>query len=373
MNLYPNGMNFKTYIVAAIFVCPLTTSAQYRGGSNDGFSNASYSTQNATPNIARGGSNDGHSGVLVSSQNETPSIFHGGTNDGFASGATLNQNRNPSIYLGGTNDGWGSTSNSNANLNPSIYFGGANDGFAQTVATAQNSNPEIYFGGVNDGMATLTPAAKQNGSPEIYTGGANDGFDMSIKLRQNSSFPLPISLLNFSGQWFNDDALISWQVNWAEGLDHFELERSEDGGLNYSLVATIAPNPDVSQLDYRFTDVRAWQLPTDLLLYRLKLVEKQGKFSYSGIAKLRKDKAAPAFAAYPNPTSGRLSLVLMNVTDYSAYSYQVSSRDGKLLLRAPVTGEKTAIDLSRNPAGAYILMLFSKDIPVQYFTIILNQ
>lgn len=315
---------------------------------------------------------DGISSILSLAQNVLPSIFRGGPNDGVASVVISQQNKNPSIYFGGANDGVAFNTAFGQNNIPQIYTGGQDDGEAIGLASAQNALPSIYKGGLNDGVAGTT-IANQNALPSIYTGGPNDGVDMAIKLRQNSSDPLPLSLLEFKGAWFNDDALLSWEIATTNALDHFELERSEDAGQHFSAIASIDPNQDPTQQEYRYTDVRAWYLNTDIILYRLKAVDKKGDFTYSAIATLQKDKSAPSFAAYPNPTSGHFTLALMNVTTYSDYEFQILSSDGKMLKRGTITNAHTPFDLSRYPAASYVLMLYKKAIPIQHFTIILTQ
>lgn len=324
-----------------------------------------------TPQIFQGGASDGLSGSIVFSQNRQPDIFFGGGGDGVSLNLLTNQNQSPAIYSGGANDGWGSGQVILTNPSPLMYFGGANDGISAMLAPNQNESPKIYFGGVADGIASGSVSLPQNSTPDIYLGGSGDGFDHSLIVRQNSSNPLPVGVLSFGGLWFNDDALLSWELESSKNLAHFILERSLDNGANYTEISKIPPNPDPLQSAYRYSDVRAWYLPTDLLLYRLKIVDRQGKFQYSGIVKLIKDKLAPAFAAYPNPSSGSLILAVMNIDDFSGYRYELYSGNGQFLLKKELNSPHTPIDLSRYPAGFYLLKIIKGISLQQYFKITL--
>ncbi|MBS1614587.1 MAG: T9SS type A sorting domain-containing protein [Bacteroidetes bacterium] len=365
-------MSNKSTFVAILVLLPLMGHAQYKGGAEDGYSRNTVSQQNGTPNIFLGGVNDGHSSAQKLGQNPTPGIYTGGLEDGAALSSKAQQNQSPNIYSGSVNDGVAAAFVTGQNTVLHIFVGGNNDGTALAKSYLQNKQPDIYYGGLNDGVASLK-MPDQNTSPSIYFGGGNDGVDMDIKLHQNSSNPLPLSLLEFAGVWFNDDALLFWKLASSQALDHFELERSEDLGQHFTTIATLAPNPDPSQPEYRYSDVGAWYLPADILYYRLKAVESNGKFSYSAIAKLKKDKTAPVFAAYPNPTSGRLTIALLNVDVFSEYSYQMLSSEGKLLKSCVITSEHTQVDLRAYPSGTYVLIVIRNGMPVQHFKIILTQ
>ena len=47
---------------------------------------------------------------------------------------------------------------------------------------------------------------------------------IALALNQNKSVPLPVTLLEFTGAWFNDDAVLAWKTGVETDLDHFELD-----------------------------------------------------------------------------------------------------------------------------------------------------
>jgi hypothetical protein len=165
---------------------------------------------------------------------------------------------------------------------------------------------------------------------------------------------------------------LAWHTAEEKGLDHFELERSIDEGRTFSSIARIDPNNIPAQYDYRYSDVGAYRLPPDFLLYRLKCVDQREGFRYSAIVKLSKDKTLPVIVAYPNPTSGRFTLALMNVQDFSGYAFVLSGIDGKIVQRGTIAEANTSFDLSRQAASTYHLFLFKDGKQVQHFTILLT-
>lgn len=353
-----------------LLALPVVCSAQYHGGVNDGITQGSSSNLNPTPSIYIGGVNDGHSSTLSTGQNATPDIFKGGINDGHAIASASGLNATPNVYLGGINDGVAISQASSQNINPQIYLGGINDGVASMQSASQNPTPDIYLGGANDGHAIGTSGA-QNATPSIYTGGPNDGFAIAIAVGQNSSFPLPIQLLSFGGSWFNEDAILAWKTTNETGINHFELERSESGN-NFQFLGRIEPGSDPMGNEYRYPDQGAYLLPTDVLYYRLKLVDQQGKSRYSAIVRLSKGLNTPVIAAYPNPTRGHLTLALLQVKDFATYQYQIRDNDGRLLQHGSISASHTSFDLSQYAAASYHLSIFKAGQLVQHFTIILT-
>jgi hypothetical protein len=361
-----------TFLLTVLLV-PTFSYAQYNGGSNDGVSSGLAFNSNPIEDIYYGGSNDGHSSALAPDQNVLTAIYGGGINDGVSSLSVSSQNVLPGIYLGGINDGFSSISAPSQNTLLAIYTGGVNDGVSSLEALNQNAIPGIYFGGSNDGISA-TAVLNNNPLASIYKGGNNDGVATINLIGANSSvIPLPISLLRFAGNWFNDDAVLNWETGTETNLDHFELERSLDGGLGFDYIASINPNSQPNQHDYRFTDVRAWYLSGDFVLYRLKVLDKSGKISYSGVAKLTKDKTQPAIVVYPNPTSGHFTLAILNASNLNAYSYLLTSADGKVINRGIVNDANTSFDLSAYAAATYHLFLLKDGKSSQHFTILLTQ
>lgn len=183
----------RCLLLLAAMLYSWSMSAQYSGGTGDGYASASISNANASPVIYHGGTNDGSSSVIVTLQNAGPSIYKGGINDGVAIASVINQNAVPSIYKGGNNDGYTSVSVTSQNAVPNIYTGGSNDGYSFISTTNQNAVPNIYTGGSNDGYARAISSA-QNAGPGIYLGGMSDGWSSLTAINQNPSVILVLSL-----------------------------------------------------------------------------------------------------------------------------------------------------------------------------------
>lgn len=361
----------RRLLLVSLLFCSVKNFAQYKGGSDDGIAQATAINQNALPSIYAGGVNDGVALTATLNSNPLPSIYSGGINDGVALTATLNSNPLPSIYTGGINDGVALDIVTNQNPITNIYTGGINDGVALDIATDQNPIANIYTGGVNDGVA-FSGSVNNNPLPSIYLGGINDGYAITVALGQNPSIPLPITLLYFTGAWSGKDAIISWETGIETNLNHFELERSDDGGSSFNMISSIMPNAPASAHNYRYPDSKAYHLPGNFFLYRLKAVDKNGGFKYSAVVRLAKDKSAPVIIAYPNPTTGQFTLTLGNTPDLSGYSYVLSSTEGRIIKRELIRQNSTLFNLGNLPSAIYHLSIYKNRNLLQHFAIVLS-
>jgi hypothetical protein len=327
--------------------------------------------QNPIPAIYAGGVNDGTASSITLNSNSLPAIYSGGINDGVALNVVTNQNPITNIYTGGTNDGVALNAVTSQNPITNIYTGGTNDGVALDVVTSQNPIANIYTGGINDGVA-LNAVTSQNPLANIYTGGINDGYAIAVSLGQNPSSPLPITLLYFTGAWSGQDAIVSWETGIETNLDHFELERSDDAGNSFSKISSFMPNAPASGHTYHYSDSKAYNLPPNYLLYRLKAVDKNGGFKYSAIVRLAKDKSAPVIIAYPNPTTGQFTLTLGNTTDLNGYRYVLTSTEGRVMKQEQLRQNSTLFNLGNLPSAIYHLSIYKNRDLLQHFAIVLS-
>ena len=145
----------RLFIIVSLVYCHINLLAQYKGGSNDGWTSSVSINQNPLTNVYTGGNNDGYSSLSASNQNPLTNIYAGGSNDGFDSAFAVGQNPLANIYTGGVDDGFDMLEAAAQNPLPGIYFGGNNDGYHLATIINQNPLPGIYLGGNNDGFTRL--------------------------------------------------------------------------------------------------------------------------------------------------------------------------------------------------------------------------
>ncbi|MFZ4059531.1 MAG: DUF7619 domain-containing protein, partial [Ferruginibacter sp.] len=122
---------------------------------------------------------------------------------------------------------------------------------------------------------------------------------------------LPISWLYFNGTNRNTDNYLEWATGFEQNVKEFKLERSIPGG-NFTTIATIPATGNSSTAQsYNYLDKRVHQLNSPTLLYRIKEIERDGKYTYSNIVRLMNStKGKTNSIVYPNPTSGTITVVV---------------------------------------------------------------
>ncbi len=98
----------------------------------------------------------------------------------------------------------------------------------------------------------------------------------------NTSAVLPLSWLSFTAQKINDAVRLQWKVNEEINNDHFEVEKSLDG-INFNSIGTLANKISGLVASYNFTD---YQPAEGNNYYRIKQIDKDGKFTYSIVRKI---------------------------------------------------------------------------------------
>ncbi|KAA6438601.1 T9SS type A sorting domain-containing protein [Dyadobacter flavalbus] len=117
--------------------------------------------------------------------------------------------------------------------------------------------------------------------------------------------PLPVTLTSFTAQKENTTALLTWSTSSETRNDRFEVQRSFNG-KTWDLIATVKSNGDVNKpANYMLVDNKPVHGVDNL--YRLKMIDIDGSFTYSKIQSLHFDSDV-ALNIFPNPASDVLNI-----------------------------------------------------------------
>lgn len=159
---------------------------------------------------------------------------------------------------------------------------------------------------------------------------------------------LPLLLLDFQASKQSGSVALSWTTTNEVNTSHIDIERSADG-IHFSTLATVATNNNISTNNYNYTD----RQPQSTNFYRLKMVDIDGKFSYSSVLKISFSDAL-RFEVYPNPVRNTLTISGINGNEI----IKLLSSDGKLLIQKRASGQSMTMDMSTYSPGLYILQYF---------------
>lgn len=164
---------------------------------------------------------------------------------------------------------------------------------------------------------------------------------------------LPLRLLDFWGTKLPLANHLIWKTTGEENVAYYEIERSATS-QQFDSIGTIASLNITSSHQYDFTDAAPLQGKN---YYRLKMVDIDGKYTFSKIILLQRDVNGKIFL-YPNPVANTLSLEIY-LEESSDFLLSISDITGREMFQQNVTGNKGLntwhLNTSKLPSGTYIL------------------
>ena len=134
-----------------------------------------------------------------------------------------------------------------------------------------------------------------------------------------STSPLPVTLNNFNVIKQNDGAMVTWIVNQETDIDKYEIERSINS-LDFSKIGSINSKGN-SSLSTAYTYFDGTPI-RGTSFYRLKMIDKNSKITYSQIVKLDMGGSLSNISVYPNPVNG--NNVYLNFENIAKGDYPVT-------------------------------------------------
>ena len=179
---------------------------------------------------------------------------------------------------------------------------------------------------------------------------------------------LPLKLLSFKGKKQDGSILLNWVTANELQVNRFEIERSNDGSAYQKAGTVLASGTGSANKYYSFTDVAPFVKDN---YYRLKMIDNDGKFTYSNVLAFHGDEPVTMYIdnIKPNPFSdmltatvvvqqaGELRIQLMDMTGRIAMSmnYTAKAGDNSIVLN----------NLAHLTAGVYFIKIIAADASLQ--------
>ncbi len=173
---------------------------------------------------------------------------------------------------------------------------------------------------------------------------------------------LPVTLQSFTVKAINNTALLRWETASELNNDHFDIERSDDGGL-FTKIGRVQGhgNTSIAQ-NYRFTDAAPLTVNN---YYRLAQVNLDGKITYSQIRLLSFNGQGGKLKIFPNPVKSTLHIQLRQAASGqdALLLYDITGR--KVFVQAVAAGTlQIDADISTLVSGVYVLRCGSESVKV---------
>ncbi len=193
------------------------------------------------------------------------------------------------------------------------------------------------LGSVPDNILSPTGDAFSSSHPIVYFFGA----------------VLPVELVKFDGKSAKQGNILTWQTASEKNAKEYVIEKSNDGKTFHPIGIVKAAGNSISTLSYGFTDNK----PSFLDYYRLKIVDLDGKETFSKIITLQNSKSNEV-KLYPNPVTDDLFIE----SEETINTINVFNTLGQIVKKVERVNEKQFIlNMSDLQVGIYYVRINNQE------------
>jgi hypothetical protein len=186
------------------------------------------------------------------------------------------------------------------------------------------------------------------GPPTSAQWGLVEEFYLSVSVEPVNV--LPIDLLSFSGNSYNDINKLAWKTANAVGFSRFELQRSDDGNV-FENIAVIPQNPLSDS--YAYDDKDPLQ---GINYYRLRMIDIDGRYKFSNVITIVNRTGGTKYFNIINPSPPGEILVTTNHTNPAFVLY--TSAGARMQATVSKTGINSYRLITANAkAGVYFISM----------------
>jgi len=164
------------------------------------------------------------------------------------------------------------------------------------------------------------------------------------------SIPNPVSFKSpITASLINSNAKISWSTASEVNTSTYIIEKSTDS-KNYSVIGEVSAKNAPSS--YSYIDKSK---AVGVAYYRIKILDKNGSYTYSRVVSVNANIALSVLAVYPNPVVNNF-ILSHPIAGESAF-IKITTIEGKMLASYAVEAgaSQTSVDASRFTKGAYFV------------------
>ncbi len=181
-----------------------------------------------------------------------------------------------------------------------------------------------------------------------------------------SNIVLPVNLISFNGTLQSDlAALLKWKTTNEINLAGFEIERSANGNTFKKIAFIDAQGNGNSLFEYTLTDKEAGLQQTNTIYYRLKILDKDGSYTYSNVVAIALPITQAIVSIAPNPATGALKGNILSPVNGNV-TLQIFDNAGRMVFQNSMflrKGNNLIVqDINQLSSGLYYINISGKDI-----------
>ena len=166
---------------------------------------------------------------------------------------------------------------------------------------------------------------------------------------------LPVTLVYFKATNRSADVLAEWQTSSEINTKNFELQRGQNANQFDGIATVTAKGNSTTTSDYDYADGNPL---VGTSFYRLKIVDKDGSFTYSNVVPITRN-AANTIVMYPNPSFDVVNVRVAQDMVTTNALIQIYDTKGRLMKTARVVNTITSIPIAELASGQYLVRIIS--------------
>ena len=172
---------------------------------------------------------------------------------------------------------------------------------------------------------------------------------------------LPIELLSFNTSQEANSVKLNWEISAGSNPYHFEIERSTNG-IEFKSIEIIKASTAT-----KYATVDASNKEEGYYYYRLKMIDKDGKITFSNTRKIYIGTNKFSIEeVYPQPVKSGSLNVKLNATKTGDMKYSITDVAGRIIVNAGTLVKKgnnnLTINISNLKSGTYYLSFYNDQI-----------
>jgi len=153
---------------------------------------------------------------------------------------------------------------------------------------------------------------------------------------------LPLEWLGFTAEYNGSFTELNWSTGTEINNSHFEIERRHESEKDFEKIGQESASTNASATLHEYSHDDYDVVMSGLYYYRIKQVDRDGKYSYSKIVAIKKLKANDlSVYIYPNPVRDLLKVEIDLSTDEDVI-VDVVDANGKVIMHQPFGGRMKA-------------------------------
>jgi hypothetical protein len=174
---------------------------------------------------------------------------------------------------------------------------------------------------------------------------------------QLADLVVPVKLTYFNGYKAGNQVALVWESAQEINVSHYEVEQQSDAGIWVSKTSVIATGGNTATR-YTYNDLPL-PVKNNYAVYRLKMVDRDGKISYSPVIRINYKQANIELVILTNPVKdNELRFVITGSAVDKKADVSVLDVSGRTVAKAAVSSfMNNHLDVASLPAGVYQLVV----------------